>query len=151
VGALLVVLGSAAGAVIPWLVIREGTSAATGFALNGLVCGLLGALASASRGTSTPAIDVALGFLGTAAPLTLCLAGLPGVGSSTQISALVRRFAATFALALVSGTCCATVGFVLVESVRQISVKEDGGESLSYLLMTSSTTPRSGNATLWLR
>lgn len=124
-GSLLFAFGSAVGAAVAWLVVRGHPHWSTGFALNGIACGLLGALLSATRDTNVPAIiEAGFGLLTTAAPLTLCMSGSRAPAGHAGAFSAGRNLAATLALALVSGVSCATVGFMLVESVRQISVKE---------------------------
>ncbi|MEY8014808.1 hypothetical protein [Mycobacterium servetii] len=123
--AILFASGSAVGAVLAWLVVRGGPSRSTVLALNGIACGLFGALGSASLGANMPAVEFGFGLLGTAAPLTLCLNR--SVIGSVGIPATVRHLAVGLAFALVSGIGCATVGFVAVHGVRQISGKERRG------------------------
>lgn len=85
-GSLFFAFGSAVGAAVAWLIVRGHPHPSTGFALNGIACGLLGALLSATRGTSTPAIvEAGFGFLTTAAPLTLCMTGARVVGEAAGI------------------------------------------------------------------
>jgi hypothetical protein len=136
-GSLLFALGSALGAALAWLAGLGRPSRSTGFALNGIACGLLGALTWASRGTNSPAIQVGFGLLTTAAPLTLCVTQLRAVPTLGGMSSVVRRFAATLALALVSGISCATLGFVSVESVSEIRIKENEGKPIDNPIMTS--------------
>lgn len=141
-GWLFVALGSAAGAVLGCLVMGRAPSWSAGFALNGIVCGLLGALGALGVPSQTggaDAVDFARGLLGTAAPLTLCLVGIRAVESGDRSTLVARRFAATLAVALVSGTSCAALGFVAVESVRSISVQGNGGEPVGHPLINSLT------------
>lgn len=135
-GSLFFAFGSAVGAALSWFFVgRVEPSRSTAFALNGIACGMLGALVSASRGTNVPAVEAGLGLFGAAAPLALCMTGLRAVASRAAISSVVRHLAASLALALVSGISCATVGFVLVESVREISAKENIGKPVGYPIM----------------
>lgn len=137
-GSLFFAFGSAVGAAVAWLIVRGYPQWSTGFALNGVACGLLGALLSATRGTSTPAIvEAGFGFLTTAAPLTLCMTGARVVGEGAGIFSAGRHLATTVALALVSGLCCAIVGFVAVESVRDISIKESTVKTVGHPIMLS--------------
>lgn len=137
-GSLFFALGSAVGAAVAWLVVRGQPHWSTGFALNGIACGLFGALMSATRDTNVPdIIEAGFGLLSTAAPLTLCMTGSRVVGGRARISAAGRQLAATLALALVSGVSCATVGFVSVEGVRQISIKESTVKPVGYPIMLS--------------
>lgn len=129
-GPLLFAFGSALGAVVAWLVGRHEPDRATVFAFNGIACGLLGALTTASWRSSAPAIEVGLGLLGTVAPLTLCMIGLPPVASRARVVPALRHFATTVALALVFGMACATIGFVSVVGVRHLSAKMNVGESV---------------------
>jgi hypothetical protein len=129
VGPFLFAFGSALGAVVAWFVGRHEPDRATVFAFSGIVSGLLGALTTASWRSTAPAIEVGLGLLGTAAPLTLCLTRLPATASRGGAAAALRRFVATLALALVFGIACATIGFVSVVGVRHLSEKMNLGES----------------------
>jgi hypothetical protein len=122
-GPLFFTLGSAVGAALAWFVGRRERNRSTIVALNGITCGLLGVLTSASGGTTAPAIEAGLGLLGTAAPLTLCMTPLRAVATRTGILSAVRHLAPTLALALVCGISCATLGFVSVESVHYTSGK----------------------------
>jgi hypothetical protein len=135
-GSLFFAIGSAVGAALAWFVGRLEPSRSTGFALNGITCGLLGALTSASGDTNPPANEAWLGLLGTAAPLTSCMPPLRAVASSAGISSVARYLAVTLALALVSGISCATLGFVLVESARHISDKENVGKSVDPIMIS---------------
>lgn len=121
---LLFAFGSAIGAALAWFAGRREPSRPTLVGLSGVACGLLGALTAASWRTTAPGIEVGLGLLGTAAPLTICMAPLPAAATRAGITAAVRHFTATLALALVCGIGCATVGFVSVVSIRQLSRKE---------------------------
>jgi hypothetical protein len=136
-GSLFFVLGSAVGAALAWFVGCRERSRSTIAALNGVAGGLLGILMSASWGTMTPATEAGLGLLGTAAPLTLCMTALSPVGRSGRISSAVRHLAARLALALVCGISCATLGFVSVESLRYVGVKENEGKAENYPIMMS--------------
>jgi hypothetical protein len=136
-GSLFFDFGSAVGAALAWFVGRRERARSTVATLNGVACGLLGILTSASGGTMAPATEAGLGLLGTAAPLTLCMTPLSPVATSAGISSAVRHLAATLALALVYGISCATLGFVSVESVRHISGKENGGKPVDYPIMMS--------------
>jgi hypothetical protein len=120
VESLIFASGSAAGAALAWFVDRGEPSRSAVLALNAIACGLFGALAAAGMGRNVPAIAAGFGFFGTAAPLTLCL-----TRSGAGISKAIRHLAATLVLALVSGISCATIGFVSVHGVRQISRKEN--------------------------
>jgi hypothetical protein len=145
-GSLFFVFGSAVGAAVAWFAGRRECSRSTVAALNGVAGGLLGILTSASGGTMAPATAAGLGLLGTAAPLTLCVTPLGPVATSAGISSAVRRLAATLALALVCGISCATLGFVSVESVHQMSDKEDGSKPVGYPIMMSLTPSRAPTA-----
>lgn len=123
-GSVLFAFGSAIGAALAWFAGRRVPSRSTLVALSGMVCGLLGALTAASWRTAAPGIEVGLGLLGTAAPLTMCMAALPAGANRAGVPCAVRHFAATLALTLVCGIGCATVGFVSVVSIRQLSRKE---------------------------
>ena len=137
-GSLFFAFGSTVGAAVAWLVVRSHPRWSTGFALNGIACGLLGALLSATRDTNAPAIvEAGFGLLTTAAPLTLCMTGARVLGDDAGIFSTGRHLAATLALALVSGVSCATVGFMSVEGVRQISVKESSVKPLGSPNMMS--------------
>jgi peptidoglycan/LPS O-acetylase OafA/YrhL len=125
-GTLLFVFGSAAGAVLAWFVGRREPSRATVAAINGVVGFLLGMVLSASYETATPATEAAIGLLGNAVPLTLCMGPLDPTASSSRICFAVGRMAGGLALALVCGLSCATLGFVAVEAVRYIGVKGHG-------------------------
>jgi hypothetical protein len=139
-GSLCFVLGSAFGAVLAWFVSCRERSRSTVAAVNGVAGGLLGILMSASWDTMTPATEAGLGFLGTAAPLTLCMTPLGSAATSARISSAVRDFAARLALALICGVSCATLGFISVESLRYIGVKENEGEAAEeYPVMMSYT------------
>jgi hypothetical protein len=83
-GLLFFAFGSGVGAALAWFVGRREPSRSTVFAFNGIACGLLGVLASASKGTTTPAIEAGLGLLGTAAPLTLCMRPFRAVASARE-------------------------------------------------------------------
>jgi hypothetical protein len=137
VGPLLFAFGSALGAALAWFAGLDRRSRSTGFALNGIACGLLGALTWLSRGTHVPAAEVGYGLLSTAAPLTLCVTDLRAVAGLAEMSAVVRRFAATLALALVSGISCATLGFVSMEGASQISTKVNEGKSADHPIVRS--------------
>jgi len=129
---ILFASGSAAGAVLAWLVDRGAPSLSTVLALNGIACGLFGALGSASMGSNMPAVEFGFGFLGTAAPLTLCVNRSRAVAGRAGIPCAIRHLAAALAVALVSGVGCAIVGFVAVHGVRQISGKERRGIHVGY-------------------
>ena len=136
-GPLLFAFGSALGAALAWFAGLDRRSRSTGFALNGIACGLLGALTWLSRGTNVAAAEFGYGLLGTAAPLTLCLTNLRAVAGLSEMSAVVRRFAGTLALAMVSGISCATLGFVSMEGASQISTKVNEGKSVDDPIGTS--------------
>jgi hypothetical protein len=123
-GELFFVCGSVVGAALAWLVGRGDRSRSTAVTLTGVSCGLLGALTSLSGGTMAPMTQAGFGLLGAAAPLTLCMASLGTGGTSARIPSAVRGLAARLALALVCGISSATLGFVSVESLRYIGVKE---------------------------
>jgi hypothetical protein len=125
-GPLFFVCGSAAGAALAWLFSRRDRSRTTVAALNGVSCGLLGMVMSTSGGTAAPVTEAALGLLGAAAPLTLCMTLMSPVATSAGMFSAVRRLTATLALALVFGIGCATMGFVLVPGVWHISRKDEG-------------------------
>lgn len=145
---LLFASGSVAGAALAWFVDRGGVSRSALLALNGIACGMFGAVASASGGADTPAVEAGFGILGTAAPLTLCLTRSRAAAGRTGIPFAIRHFAAALALALVSGTGCATVGFVAVEGVRQISGKERRGIPVGCPFAVSPRPDRSPTAAL---
>jgi MFS family permease len=104
---LFFAFGSAVGAALAWFVGRREPSRSTVFALTGIACGLLGVSTSASEGTTA------------------------GIASA------VRHFSATFAIALVYGIGCATVGFVSVASMRRIFGKESLDKPVRYPIMMS--------------
>lgn len=113
-GAFFFVCGSAVGAVCAWLVGRREMSRPLAAAYTGVVCGLLGMLLASSRGAMAPAAEAGLGFLGAAAPLTLCTTAGPVVTTS----AAVWQRSLTLALALAYGISCAAMGFAVVYSIR---------------------------------
>lgn len=139
-GSLLFAFGSAAGAALAWLVSRIQPRPSTGLALNGIASVLLGALMSASGISNAAVTDAGLGLLSTAAPLTLCMTRLCAAAGPAGIAAVVRHLAAMLALALASGISCATLGFVAVESVREMSVKQDQVQPVGYPTTMSSNT-----------
>ena len=153
-GLLFFAFGSGVGAALAWFVGRREPSRSTVLAFNGIACGLLGVLASASKGTTTPAIEAGLGLLSTAAPLTLCMRPFRAVASRAGIACAVRHLAATLALALVYGITCATLGFVSVVSVRHvfgvryISDKENVGKRVDYSIMMSLNPSHTPSAAL---
>ncbi|MEB3980342.1 endo-1,3-alpha-glucanase family glycosylhydrolase [Mycobacterium sp. 663a-19] len=122
-GALLFVLGSAAGAVLAWLASRGRLSRSAGFALSGVVsaaaCGLLSGLASASDDANGAAIGTYVGFLGTAAPLAFCITQLCVAASPTGFSSVLGHGAA-LGLALALGTTYATAGVVSWHGVHTV-------------------------------
>lgn len=140
-GSMLFIVGSAVGAALALFVSRRQPSRSTVVVLNGVAGGLLGILISASMGSTAPAVEAGLGFLGTAAPLTLCMTSLRPLATTVGISSPVRHVAATLALSLIYGISCAASGFMLAEGVRQISVKENGGKYFGCPPMTSLRTP----------
>ncbi|OBI05569.1 hypothetical protein A5679_13375 [Mycobacterium scrofulaceum] len=127
-GSLLFAFGSALGAALAWLTGRREPSRSTIVALSGIASGLLGALTAASWRNTVPGIEIGLGLLGTAAPLTFCIA--PAAVSRARVTSVVRHFTATLAVALVCGITCATAGFVSVVSIRQLSRKEHPQQSV---------------------
>lgn len=136
-GSLSFAFGSAMGAALAWLVVRREPSRSTVVTLNGVACGLLGLFTSACGGTTTPVARVEIAFLGTAAPLTLCMSPLRAIARRGAIPSMLRQFAITLAAALVSGVSCAILGFVTIEGVRQISAREQGVEPLGFPAVTS--------------
>jgi hypothetical protein len=132
VGLLFFVMGSAFGAVFAWFVSCREPSLSTVVVLNGVVGGLLGIVMSASWGTTTPATEAGLGLLSTAAPLTLCITPVGLAGTSGRITSAVRRLAARLGIALICGISCATLGFVSVESVRSIEIKENQVRAVNH-------------------
>ncbi|UMB70705.1 hypothetical protein [Mycobacterium paraterrae] len=113
-GASLFVWGSAAGAGCAWLAGRRDMSPSLAAAYTGVVCGLLGVLLAASRGATAPMAEAAFGFLGAAAPLTLCTT----LGPVVKTSAAVRRMSLTLALAVAYGISCTALGFAVVYGIR---------------------------------
>lgn len=137
-GSVFFAFGSAIGAAITCFVVRGKSHWSTAFALNGIVCGLLGALFSATGNTSTRAIiESGSGFLATAVPLTLCISGLRAVSDWAGVFSPRHHLATALGLTLVSGLSCATVGFVAVKSVHNISIKESRVNPLGYPVMMS--------------
>jgi len=136
-GSLCFVLGSAFGAVLAWFVGCRERSGSMVAAFNGVAGGLLGIVMSASWDTMTPATEAGVGLLGTAAPLTLCMTPLSPAATSARISSAVRNLAARLALALVFGISCTTLGFISVESLRYIGVKENEGKAADYPIKIS--------------
>ena len=135
-GSLFFVCGSAAGAALAWLFGRRDRRRSTVAALNGVSCGLLGMVMSISGGTPAPVTEAALGLVGAAAPLTLCMTLVSPVATSAGVFSAVRRLTATLALALVFGIGCATMGFVLVPGVWHISRKDEGRAADSSIVLS---------------
>lgn len=125
-GSLLFVVGSALGAVVAWIANRRVRSRSTIAALNGVVGGLIGMLTSVGAGMAAPAVEVGLGLLTAAAPLTLCIAP---VGAGASIVSGLRRLTVTLALSLAYGTGCAAVGFVVVHGVRYVCYEQSKGKA----------------------
>ena len=136
-GSLCFVVGSALGAGLAWFVGCRQRSRTTVAAFNGVAGGLLGMMMSATWDAMTPATEAGLGLLGTAAPLTLCMTPLSPAATGARISSMVRDLTARLALALIFGISCTTLGFISVESLRYVGVKENEGKAADYPIMMS--------------
>jgi peptidoglycan/LPS O-acetylase OafA/YrhL len=119
-GELAFICGSVAGAALALLIRRGDRSRSTAAALTGVSCGLLGVLTAMSGGTITPLAQAGFGFVGAAAPLTLCLTSTNPGPTTARIWSVARRYGATLALVLLYGTSCATAGFVAVAGLRYL-------------------------------
>jgi hypothetical protein len=136
-GALFFVVGSVGGAVVAWFIGRRERNRSTPAAINGVAAGLLGLVLSASYEAVTPATEAVVGLLGTAVPLTLCMSPSGPTATSARISAAIRRLAGSLALTLVCGISCAALGFVSVEAMRYVGIKESEGKAPGKPIVTS--------------
>src|SRR5947209_6862531 len=136
-GALFFVVGSVGGAVVAWFIGCRERNRSTAAAINGVAAGLLGLVLSASYEAVTPATEAVVGLLGTAVPLTLCVSPSDPTAPRARISAAVRRLAGRLALALVCGISCAALGFVSVEAMRYVGIKESEDKVPGKPIVTS--------------
>ena len=121
-----------------WFVGCREQNRSTAAAINGVAAGLLGLVLSASYEAVTPVTEAVVGLLGTAVPLTLCMSPSDPTAASVRISAAVRRLAGRLALTLVCGISCAALGFVSVEAMRYVGIKESEGKVPGKPIVTSS-------------